>query len=86
MSMQISRRGSQVTVRQTHETEETLNVTELHAQMEQCRRSEEAYRAKAEEWAAKRLRYQQILYAALGDELNQQDEPEPKEAKAGDSL
>jgi len=29
------------------------------------------YRAKADEWAAKRTRYQQILYEALGEELGQ---------------
>ena len=76
MNMQISRQGSKVVVRQTQEVEETLSINDLHAHIEQCKRSEDAYRAKADEWAAKRVRYQQILYEALGEELGQKDESE----------
>ena len=76
MNMQISRRGSKVVVRQTQEVEETLSINDLHAHIEQCKRHEEMYRAKADEWAAKRVRYQQILYKALGEELGQKDESE----------
>ena len=76
MNMQISRRGSKVVVRQTQEVEETLSINDLHAHIEQCKRHEEMYRAKADEWAAKRVRYQQILYDALGEELGQKDESE----------
>ena len=76
MNLQISRRGSQVIVRETHEVEESLSINDLHAHIEQCKRNEEMYRAKADEWAAKRVRYQQILYEALGEELGQKDESE----------
>ena len=76
MNMQISRQGSQVIVRETHEVEESLSINDLHARIDQCKRNEEMYRAKADEWAAKRVRYQQILYEALGEELGQKDESE----------
>ena len=76
MNMQISRQGSQVIVRETHEVKESLSINDLHARIDQCKRNEEMYRAKADEWAAKRVRYQQILYEALGEELGQKDESE----------
>ena len=76
MSIQVSRQGSKVVVRQTQEVEETLSINDLHAHIEQCKRHEEMYRAKADEWAAKRVRYQQILYETLGEELGQKDESE----------
>lgn len=76
MSIQVSRQGSKVVVRQTQEVEETLSINDLHAHIEQCKRHEDMYRAKADEWAAKRVRYQQILYEALGEELGQKDESE----------
>lgn len=71
MSIQVSRQGSKVVVRQTQEVEATLSINDLHAHIEQCKRHEDMYRAKADEWAAKRTRYQQILYEALGEELGQ---------------
>ena len=76
MNMQISRQGSQVVIKETQEVEESLSINDLHAHIEQCKRHEEMYRAKADEWAAKRVRYQQILYEALGEELGQKDESE----------
>ena len=70
MSIQVSRQGSKVVVRQTQEVEETLSINDLHAHIEQCKRNEEMYRAKATR-AAKESVYQQILYEALGEELGQ---------------
>ncbi len=68
-NISVVRDGDQVRVITVQETEETLSVDELHMGIADCKRHEEMYRAKADEWAAKRLRLQQILYEALGEEL-----------------
>ena len=75
-NISVVRDGDQVRVITVQETEETLNVDELHMRIAECKRHEEMYEAKRDEWAAKRVRYQQILYEALGEELGQKDESE----------
>ena len=68
-NISVVRDGDQVRVITVQETEETLSVDELHMRIAECKRHEEMYEAKRNEWAAKRLRLQQILYEALGEEL-----------------
>ena len=68
-NISVVRDKDQVRVLTVQETEETLSVDELHLRIAECKRHEEMYRAKADEWANKRLKYQQVLYEALGEEL-----------------
>jgi hypothetical protein len=68
-NISVVRDKDQVRVITVQETEETLNVDELHMRIAECKRHEEMYEAKRDEWANKRLKYQRVLYEALGEEL-----------------
>jgi hypothetical protein len=68
-NISVVREGNQVRVVTVAEQEETYDLDNLHYQIAEYKRYEQMYLQKAAEHRAKWLRLQQILYEALGEEL-----------------